>query len=178
MKTLLPCPFCGGAPRKFNCVESDGFVSGTFVRCDECGIDINDEYESGAVEAWNRRASPPAPAAEPVAYRFKVPAAGWADTSGEGWTWSYGPWPCLHSKNAEPLYTHPLDAATVRAEARREALRQVLAAIDEHIAGEVELKKAARWAGDHEDARMHGTCGGAMLEIRAVVAALADKGEA
>lgn len=71
--TLLPCPFCGGMPRKFNCVEGDGFVSGTFVRCDECGIDINDEYESGAIEAWNRRAaSPAAPGAEvePVAFNI------------------------------------------------------------------------------------------------------------
>lgn len=67
---LEPCPFCGAVPRKFNCVESDGFVSGTFVRCDECGIDMNDEYEAGAVEAWNRRAArPSAPVGEvaPVA---------------------------------------------------------------------------------------------------------------
>lgn len=56
---LLPCPFCGGRP---------GYSVEGFVFCHDCGCEGAEaptEGEAGmarrdAIEAWNRRASPPA----------------------------------------------------------------------------------------------------------------------
>ncbi|MFC5356415.1 Lar family restriction alleviation protein [Azospirillum himalayense] len=71
---LLPCPFCGPKADEGSRVvllaerESDGYVRGYTVRCDHCGIELHDEYESDVVAAWNRRSSvqeaapPPSPA--------------------------------------------------------------------------------------------------------------------
>jgi Lar family restriction alleviation protein len=138
---LLPCPFCGGEPRQFNCVEPDGFVSGTFVRCDACGIDINDEYEADAVAAWNRRASPPAPAAEPVAkegasawlirkgsYYYRPNRCGYTASKAEAGRYTEAeakreaaiePWHmfAILADDVPGPSTHPLDAAAISAEA-------------------------------------------------------------
>lgn len=60
---LLPCPFCGPKADEGSRVvllnerESDGYVRGYTVRCDHCGIELHDEYESDVVAAWNRRSS-------------------------------------------------------------------------------------------------------------------------
>jgi len=56
MANLLPCPFCGLEPRKYGCVEADGFVAATCIRCDTCGIEMANEYEEDVVADWNRRA--------------------------------------------------------------------------------------------------------------------------
>lgn len=59
-EALKPCPFCGGAAEDIRC------PGGSFVRCTKCHASSDDTLH--AVEAWNRRASPPAPAeVEPVA---------------------------------------------------------------------------------------------------------------
>lgn len=158
---LLPCPFCGGGPRQFNCVEPDGFVSGTFVRCDACGIDINDEYEAEAIAAWNRRASPPAPAAEPVAE--VIHAARGHDPSEKEITAygkPYGAWAdTLKIVEAIKPYMAPLDAAAIRAEARREA-----------------LKEAAKIVRNYDPELNHST--GTFDRLAGEILNLADKGEA
>ncbi|UOK71665.1 Lar family restriction alleviation protein [Ancylobacter polymorphus] len=173
--TLLPCPFCGGEPRQFNCVEPDGFVSGTFVRCDACGIDINDEYEADAIAAWNRRASPPAPAAEPVAYLRAF----------------YGPrgievsvsvicpkdFPVVNDRTTEyPLYTHPLDAAAIRAEARKAALEEAAAWHDDQAALHDAQGDACGTGSDGW--KRHTVAAADHRRSATSVRALADKGEA
>ena len=54
---LLPCPFCGGDPIMWAATDcKDGFVHGTTINCQSCGISINDEYQDAAIAAWNTRA--------------------------------------------------------------------------------------------------------------------------
>lgn len=59
--TLKPCPFCGG--KSFVVAdESPAYIT---VSCLECGAEgPSDEgcTKTGAIEAWNRRAEPQAPA--------------------------------------------------------------------------------------------------------------------
>lgn len=57
-------------------------------------------------------ASPPAPAAEPVAYR-------WHRHGVDGWHYLASLPNEPGAYFIQPLYTHPLDAAAIRAEARR-----------------------------------------------------------
>ena len=59
----------------------------------------------------------------------------------------------------EPLEPHPLDAATIRAEARREALEDAERIIRRHVRNTIDLR-------------------GAIEDIRALSGALAEKGEA
>jgi Lar family restriction alleviation protein len=63
---LLPCPFCGHDPVLRETVEHykgsvDGpagcYTSWFHIACDQCGFELGDEYQSGALSAWNRRAS-------------------------------------------------------------------------------------------------------------------------
>lgn len=60
-KALLPCPFCGKEPIVTRTVEDDNFDRWFHVRCEECAIEIGDEYRSDAINTWNRRASPALP---------------------------------------------------------------------------------------------------------------------
>lgn len=62
---LKPCPFCGKSPVERRIVElypaDDDGPAGEFdahytIACDECGIDMSDEYRDVVAEAWNRRA--------------------------------------------------------------------------------------------------------------------------
>lgn len=55
---LLGCPFCGTVPVIIEMREPDGFVRSTLIWCDDCSIGHEDEYQSGAAEAWNRRELP------------------------------------------------------------------------------------------------------------------------
>ncbi|CAM5420808.1 hypothetical protein ATER59S_02392 [Aquamicrobium terrae] len=64
---LLPCPFCGNAPKARRFVEEyeadkDGpsgeYDAHFFICCDHCGIEQREEYRHDAITAWNRRASP------------------------------------------------------------------------------------------------------------------------
>lgn len=51
------CPFCGGDPIMWAATDcKDGFVHGTTINCQSCGISINDEYQDAAIAAWNTRA--------------------------------------------------------------------------------------------------------------------------
>jgi Lar family restriction alleviation protein len=53
---LLPCPFCGGDPIMWAATDcKDGFVHGTTINCQSCGISINDEYQDAAIADWNTR---------------------------------------------------------------------------------------------------------------------------
>lgn len=62
MSDLLPCPFCGGAPRvstyETESLWSHDQVTYTQVSCPECEISFHSEpgYEVEAPAAWNRRA--------------------------------------------------------------------------------------------------------------------------
>ncbi len=61
-KQLLPCPFCGGAPERFN--DGGHGLGNTVIdiRCMNldcpvrCGTDYGDEWEM--VKKWNTRAKP------------------------------------------------------------------------------------------------------------------------
>lgn len=62
--TLKPCPFCGSEAKLRKLVEeypADGVhPAGEYeawfqVCCDNCGIEIGEEYRSDAIEAWNKR---------------------------------------------------------------------------------------------------------------------------
>lgn len=84
-------------------------------------------------------ASPPAPAAEPVArqWRYRGIRAGQITKWSE---WTDGDDPELQpfgnlsvETETRPLYTHPIGAAAIRAEARKEALEEMLAAIHAHL---------------------------------------------
>lgn len=53
---LLPCPFCGKPPVMLEERDmTDGFVRATAIRCDECGIEMSEEYRSEVTEVWNHR---------------------------------------------------------------------------------------------------------------------------
>lgn len=84
-------------------------------------------------------ASPPAPAAEPVAWQWRFRAPNSDSPAAVQWSsWADGRAPDLRSSVYEteerPLYTHPLDAAAIRAEARREALEEAAAWHDDQAA--------------------------------------------
>lgn len=55
----LPCPFCGGAPRVLSHMEEDPghqpFEAWVSITCDNCGIEMGDEYRSDIVTRWNTR---------------------------------------------------------------------------------------------------------------------------
>lgn len=60
MSELKPCPFCGTTPVHRETIEYYTDPNGSFschhsVACDECGIEISDEYKDDAFAAWNRR---------------------------------------------------------------------------------------------------------------------------
>lgn len=64
--TLKPCPFCGSPPVLRKMVEeypadadhpAGEYEAWFHIACDQCGFDLGDEYRSGAIAAWNRRAS-------------------------------------------------------------------------------------------------------------------------
>src|SRR3546814_13203054 len=52
---LPPCPFCGNEPVLLTATEWDGFELYTEVRCDHCGIRIDNEYKADAIAAWKHR---------------------------------------------------------------------------------------------------------------------------
>lgn len=60
LPSLLPCPFCGNAPRLYPAIR--GYRA--FIECETCGIGGPDFYDiqnnDSAIEAslcWNRRAT-------------------------------------------------------------------------------------------------------------------------
>lgn len=55
---LKVCPFCGGDARIHSKVLADGFDSGYWAVCDECGKGdtLPHESEEEAAAAWNARA--------------------------------------------------------------------------------------------------------------------------
>lgn len=56
---LLPCPFCGGSPRRSFTQATDTFAFWS-VECSKCGVEIADDESQSAADAhWNTR--PPAP---------------------------------------------------------------------------------------------------------------------
>ena len=63
---LAPCPFCGKEPILIKMVEDD-YDRWHKVMCEECGIEMGEEYRSDAIAAWNRRASPSQVAPQPQA---------------------------------------------------------------------------------------------------------------
>lgn len=157
---LLPCPFCEGK------CDPRGWLDGSGKRGPEC-------MDCGAtapfVEDWNRRASPPAPAAEPVANIFPEDLRALRSLPEHRATLFAMP-----EDGAVPLYTHPLDAAAIRAEALEEHIR-LLNTEAKRLLDEAE----AMPTGFEQDSR-----GVAMiLEARALDEAadalrrLADKGE-
>ena len=49
---LKKCPFCGGDA----CLEKISRKTSYFeVYCSDCGATMCNEYESGVIEAWDRR---------------------------------------------------------------------------------------------------------------------------
>lgn len=66
-ETLKPCPFCGNPPVERRIVEmypaDADWPAGEYdahytIACDDCGIDMGDEYRDEVVANWNRRAKP------------------------------------------------------------------------------------------------------------------------
>ena len=53
---LKPCPFCGSEVSLSSCDQYDSFEDLYWVKCYECGAEI-ESYgnESDAIKAWNRR---------------------------------------------------------------------------------------------------------------------------
>lgn len=66
---LLPCPFCGGAPKHETVngpLVSDGDVGGEYIACETCGVStmlvfpLKEDALPKLMEMWNRRSpSPP-----------------------------------------------------------------------------------------------------------------------
>ena len=56
---LKVCPFCGGDARIHSKVLAEGFDSGYWAVCDECGKGdtLSHESEEDAAAAWNARAA-------------------------------------------------------------------------------------------------------------------------
>lgn len=63
---LSPCPFCGSAPTIRRCMEEyppdneqpgGEYELGVIICCTSCGIEIEQEYRSESVKAWNKRTS-------------------------------------------------------------------------------------------------------------------------
>lgn len=68
---LLPCPFCGGEPKRITLNDEANF-GGDVIACTKCDCCTHVEFgeKSGLVDAWNSRITPsrsPAMAAEAVA---------------------------------------------------------------------------------------------------------------
>lgn len=66
IRDALPCPFCGKTPslrEMFEHYQAEGgnpagsYSEWVFVGCDDCGIEMGDEYQSNALALWNRRAA-------------------------------------------------------------------------------------------------------------------------
>jgi Lar family restriction alleviation protein len=55
---LKPCPFCGKPPVMIASTEDDSFVRCYEIRCDQCGIEVSEEYKGETIERWNTRAEP------------------------------------------------------------------------------------------------------------------------
>lgn len=52
------CPFCGTLPQVISHMEENGdapFERGVAIRCDNCGVEMHEEYRSDAIARWNRR---------------------------------------------------------------------------------------------------------------------------
>lgn len=81
---IASCPFCGGEAKLRRLVEkypAEGehpageYDAWFYINCDDCGIEVGDEYESGAIEAWNRRA--PSASMGRVTDDRRIEAAAW-----------------------------------------------------------------------------------------------------
>ena len=59
MNILLPCPFCGGEPRRFTIEEKGPNLGGTVIECSRCGASSAVEFErcENLVSNWNARAT-------------------------------------------------------------------------------------------------------------------------
>jgi len=55
MSDLKHCPFCGTTPELWASTAPDGFVRGYTIACDECGFELNDEYQDEVSKIWNKR---------------------------------------------------------------------------------------------------------------------------
>lgn len=70
---LKPCPFCAGTAEA-GCIETEAHdhpdEGGRFISCINCGASTGLRFACGEdpmpllLEQWNRRAAPPAPAAQ------------------------------------------------------------------------------------------------------------------
>lgn len=91
-ETLLPCPFCGGgasgdATIKYSekYAKKQGWDQTTFYYCNciHCGANnqgiVGHLTRDAAIAAWNRRATPPAPAPDPWGYLCNGKGDGWAE---------------------------------------------------------------------------------------------------
>lgn len=101
---LLPCPFCGGDAR--NGAHADDCYFMLYRKFNNSGADMSLAFE--VLDAWNRRASLPLPAAgqEPVAYRYKDARGHWRYVGApltKGWDFP-------QNLNHEPLYAAPQPA--------------------------------------------------------------------
>jgi hypothetical protein len=120
-EALAVCPFCGDPPHLRRLVESypaegdhpAGEYDAWFnIQCDNCGIEIGDEYRSDAIAAWNHRApgSTGAVAPEPAGWRYRH-----YDDRGQS-PWNYVStkyeWLDREYLEVEPLFTHPVPADT------------------------------------------------------------------
>jgi hypothetical protein len=136
--------------------------------CTRCGFPWKEHTYNGACYGICGQfvaASPAAPGAEvePVAW---IPAsqidelrelAGGIDL--EYWSTKVIHAYVLPAEGRIPLYAHPIDAAAIRAEARRAAMEDAERIIRRHVRNTIDLR-------------------GAIEDIRALSGALADKGEA
>ncbi|MFD1476746.1 hypothetical protein, partial [Ancylobacter polymorphus] len=126
-------------------------------------------------------ASPAAPGAEvePVAWQWRFRAPNSDSPAAAQWSsWADGRAPELRASvyqtEERPLYTHPLDAATVRAEARREAVAEA-ARIVEAECKRILAQQNGRIPEVDTQLRMIALL---LPDIAAAIRALADKGEA
>jgi Lar family restriction alleviation protein len=56
-RDLLPCPFCGTDPvlLETNELRPDKYQRYVTVRCDQCGVEVSEEYEFEVIPNWNHR---------------------------------------------------------------------------------------------------------------------------
>lgn len=182
---LLPCPFCG-APAALTDTMPGGAYWCHCTIC-ECEGPASSKDAATAISAWNRRATPPALAAEPVGMQWRVlekgqPKTSWrsADQEQERAQWESVAKrsPKTFAIEERPLYTHPFDAAAIRAEARREALKEFIALAEaEKQQCRAEGDKAKR-DGEWAKQNIWLCCGDTAGMIADQARGLADKGEA